>query len=169
MANKYTTLVPTPSRSSINSGLSFVTNEDCFHYLGKPGRNSKIVTEDVGPFKVTGHKVAVLSLRHIFDRVKLVKPDLYKLIGTEGMYNYRAVRGSTWISNHSWGIAIDLKIGGVLPWFNEQEIPQGFIDLYPFFREYQWAWGAGYRKRTDAMHFEVSKQLLIKWQKLGLI
>ena len=107
-------------------------------------------------------------MRTIFAKVRIDLPDLYELIGNEGAYNPRHIRGSTtsW-SNHSWGAAIDLKIGEELVRFKAQFSMRGLDALVPYFNEAGWYWGGGYHNggRNDPMHFECGLALL---QSFGL-
>ena len=43
-----------------------------------------IETRDVGPFRVTGMKLALDRLQAALDKVKAEKPDLYAVLGTAG-------------------------------------------------------------------------------------
>jgi hypothetical protein len=71
--------------------------------------------DSVGPFVVYGLKPAVESFKEIFANVKRDAPDLYDKIGSAGMLCARLIRGSsTAITNHSWGVSIDLVVDGVL-------------------------------------------------------
>lgn len=127
----------------------------------------KLVTRNVGPFRVTGHVKAVESLELIFRQVKAQDPVLYASLGTAGMLCARLVRGSqvAW-SNHSFGCAIDITINGQLDRRGDDRVQQGLLDLYPFFYRNGWYWGAEYRTE-DGMHFEVSNELFTKWLEEG--
>ncbi|HVT11919.1 MAG TPA: M15 family metallopeptidase [Fimbriimonadaceae bacterium] len=174
-------LVPTPPRSDMNTGLSPARHQTMIDVLGRPGELTKdcseptnqglialIETKDVGPFRVTGIKPALEDLAAIFAAVKKNNMELYNLLGTAGMLCVRAVRGSTThFSNHSWGSAIDMTIGGLLAEMNATHIPSGLLALYPFFHEKGWFWAAGYNGRTDPMHFEVANETLLAWRDSG--
>jgi D-alanyl-D-alanine dipeptidase len=124
----------------------------------------------VGPFKVTGIKPALDDLETIFAELKAAHPDLYKLIGTAGMTCYRCVRGAPGTpSNHAAGTALDVTIAGTLTLFNAKVVPSGLIVLYGYFHRHGWFWAAGYKGRTDPMHFEVSDERLQQWKKEGKI
>lgn len=128
-----------------------------------------IVTQDVGPFLVTGHTAAIASLKRIFANVYRKHPTLYAALGSAGMLNCRLVRGSkTAISNHAWGMAIDIKINDVLDTRGDGYCQRGLLELYPFFHEEGWYWGAEFGTE-DAMHFEVSDETVRKWAKAGLL
>ena len=181
MSDTYTQLVECPARADMNTGFTAATHGTMMTLLGKPGALSTdcsdptnahlitlIETRDVGPFRVTGLKPALDSLASIFAAVKSDHPILYADLGTEGMCCCRAVRGSTkFFSNHSWGSAIDIKVGGILPNMNAKLVPRGFVDLYPYFHANGWFWGAGYNGRTDPMHFEVTNETIKTWKQDG--
>lgn len=182
MVETYTTLVPTPNRHYMNSGLSAARASTLKRLFGSfpdlpvncgSNQNAEVKamleTRDVGPFRCTGIKPALDSLERIFDAIKEDHPDLYKIIGTAGMHCYRRVRGGRNPSNHSAGTAIDLKVDGILPGMdyspeNPDLIPNGFVIMYSYFHREGWYWGAGYGGgRVDAMHFEVADQTLRQW------
>jgi len=171
----YTDRLPLPDPTTVNIGLASPHNSLLKSRLGAP-RNSfsddcqpatdrrlaaAVVTENVGPFRVTGLRPAVASLRTIFDEVRRDHPDLYGKLGTAGMMCCRLVRGSrTSISNHSWGTAIDMKIDGALvPWRADYAIV-GLMMLVPYFNRHGWFWGGGYRRSKDAHHFECGTDLV---------
>lgn len=176
----YQTPVPTPSRIAMNTGLSPARPATLraifgdFPQLGDDCgsvHNALIkrllVTQDVGPFRVTGIKPAVESLREVLDEVKVAHPDLWQVLGTAGMMCYRHVRGRSAPSNHASGTAIDLRVAGILPPFNSPTVPSGALVLYGYFHRAGWFWAAGYNGRTDPMHWEVADQTLRAWHKAG--
>lgn len=186
MSKAYTRLVPKPSPSSINSGLSNLKASTCARVLGVPSKEKagtsciavsklnpklreKIVTEDVGPFRVTGHRAAVASLRRVFLHVKASDPELYEALGSAGMLCARLVRGSTstW-SNHSWGLAVDLLIDGKLDRRGDELVQHGLLTLYKHFHREGWFWGAEFNIE-DGMHFEVAEQTFLEWEREGLL
>jgi hypothetical protein len=152
--------------------------------LGEPGNltencspvtNQKVkkllVTDKVGLFTVTGLKPAVEALKRIFTKVKEEKPELFKQLGTAGMLCCRKVRNGSGFSNHSWGTAIDLKISSELDKVGDGKTQLGLLELYPYFHEEGFFWGAGFsnRAREDSMHFEVSNELIKKWKDQGIL
>lgn len=170
------------NRENINGELLPLSNKLMFEVLGNPRGNydqkcrpvtnekirALIVTEDVGPFRVTGLAPAVDTLRQIFRDVKDKHPDIYKVLGNAGMLCARYVRGSTSaISNHSWGCAIDLTLEGKLDFRGDSKVQKGLKAIHPIFNNHGYYWGAAFRTE-DAMHFEVSRQLLLKWHKAGM-
>eukprot|EP00824_Muranothrix_gubernata_P016405 TRINITY_DN33985_c0_g1_i1.p1 TRINITY_DN33985_c0_g1~~TRINITY_DN33985_c0_g1_i1.p1 ORF type:complete len:726 (+),score=152.26 TRINITY_DN33985_c0_g1_i1:27-2180(+) len=121
-----------------------------------------LVVEDVGPFRVQGIEPAVESLKRIFDKVKHEQPELYDALGTTGMLCCRRMPGAEVFSMHSWGTAIDITLCNKLDVFGDNRAMQGLVDLASFFAEEQWYWGGGW-DREDAMHFEVSHELINDW------
>lgn len=182
-AVNYAARVPIPAAGSINSGLTYCRPSTGLQIFGQPAvplpkdcgtPTSKrllaaLVTEDVGPFRVTGIRPAVDSLRRIFARVKADKPDLYAAVGTAGMLCVRCVRGYPGTpSNHAFGAAIDLKMHGQLVPLAADWAQLGTLQLYYYFHQEGWFWGASW-ERPDAMHFEVSDERLREWHAAGLI
>ncbi len=166
----YTKEVPIPAKSTLNNGLS-PCGSSLAAIFGRPGsltRNCSpitnetllplIETRDVGPFRVRGLLPAVHSLERIFNKVETKEPALFKSMKTAGMTCCRLIRGSTRsYSIHSWGGAIDLYTGADIVPLGAPRTDQGVLDLYPYFHEEGWYWGAEFR-RNDAMHYEVSSQ-----------
>lgn len=143
-------------------------SDDC-QPVATPMLKSLMVTADVGPFAVTGLRPAVESLRAIMTDIAKAKPEVYSALGTAGMLCARFVRGSkTAISNHSWGIAIDLKIAGRLDDYGDGRVQRGLVEIAPIFNEHEWFWGAAFGKE-DGMHFEASDGLIRSWADEGLL
>mgnify|MGYP000935890666 CR=1 FL=1 len=178
-----TRLLPKPSRNSVNRDHSACKASPLRRYLGEPrstynqdcqpisDSNKRlkrlIVTEDVGPFKVTGLKPAVRRLRSALEEVKTRFPELYDQLGTAGMLCCRYVRGSrTAISNHSWGTAIDFTIGGKLDERGNNKVQAGLFDLYSVLKKYGFYWGVSFGTE-DAMHFELSDETIREMAKQG--
>ncbi|WP_338849225.1 M15 family metallopeptidase [Massilia sp. W12] len=170
-------LVRRDTLGPLNPGLKAVSNQYMLEKLGKPREsfsqacqpvtNEKlkkyITTASVGPFKVTGLKPAVDSLRTIMAEIAVKQPEVYQALGSAGMLCARNVRGSTTaISNHSWGTAIDLKLNGALDGYGDGMVQYGLTLIAPIFNAHGWYWGVAFRKE-DAMHFEVSRSLLEKF------
>lgn len=167
-----TKLVPIPDR--INIGVAPSGNRLMLSALGNPRSSytrdcapvtnkafaGRIVTRDVGPFRVTGFAPAVDSLGEIFADVQREQIDVYRALGSAGMLCARLVRGSnSAISNHSWGTAIDLTLAGQLDAPGNGRVQHGLTLIAPIFNRRGWFWGAGFR-REDAMHFECGRALV---------
>lgn len=162
----YTRLVAVPK--GINDGIRPLNNRFMLAQFGAPRpvatvdcapvRNEKLraamVTRNVGPFRVTGHSLAVADLEKIYAVVKAEHPELYAILGTAGMLCARRVRGGQSWSNHSFGFAIDHTIGGKLDPRGDGRTQYGMAVLGEIFNEHGWFWGAGFGIE-DAMHMEM--------------
>lgn len=168
-------------RETVNGELRPLNNNLMLRVLGNPrGSYSQacgpvtnpkigrlIVTKDVGPFRVTGLSPAVDELTEIFADIRQEHPEIYAALGSAGMLCARNVRGSkTAISNHSWGCAIDLTLEGKLDSYGDGTVQRGLKVIHPIFNRHGFYWGVAFRKE-DAMHFEVSQQLLLNWLRAG--
>ena len=175
----YTEMMAIPA--GINAGLSSASPATMMNVLGQPGNpedscgtpspalEKLLTTADVGPFRVTGLLPAVDALTRVFAAVKSTNPDLYRLLGTAGMLCVRYVRGSgVNLSNHSWGTAVDVTIGGALTPLGSPTVQRGTVELAPFMHAERFYWGAGFH-RVDGMHFEASNELVMEWKANGLI
>ena len=114
-------LTPIPIPADINEGLTSAKNSTMLQILGMPRDTvdnkcrmptnkplvDLIVTDDVGPFRVTGMRLAVASLKRVMTRVQEAQPQVFSLLGTAGMACVRFIAGSNKLSNHSWGCAIE--------------------------------------------------------------
>lgn len=175
--------IPTPADESMNTGLTYARQTTMMNILGRPRRTvtvdcapvtntalrALLVTESVGPFRVTGLRPAVEVVRRIMQKVRAEKPNVYYEVKTAGMLCCRAVRGSTKnFSNHAWGTAIDLYFGDYVDRMGDNKTQRGLLELYPYFHAEQFWWGAEFI-REDSCHFEASNELMLKWDKLKLI
>lgn len=186
----YLELVPVPPKHTFNLGLTSPPNSYLVDLFGHPVQHGAykpdgactapnapaftplLETRNVGPFKVTGLRPAVQSLRDVLARVQLEVPDLYALLGSSGMLCSRFTKikqadGSMKIgpsvSNHSWGAAIDINLGGKLDSPGNSMTQRGLLILSTYFNAAGWYWGAAFPVE-DAMHFEVSKSLFARWK-----
>jgi peptidoglycan hydrolase-like protein with peptidoglycan-binding domain len=174
LALRYTDHLPLPARGTVNRGLRAASNRVMTDRLGLPrdaftqdclpptnqAFKRMIVTADAGPFRVTGLRPAVASLATIFAEVRREHPDLHRRLGTAGMMCCRHQRGSSRaISNHAWGTAIDMTVGGVLVPRKAQYVILGLQLLAPIFNRHGWYWGAAFGT-PDPHHFECGAALL---------
>lgn len=168
----------------INRGLSSASNTTMLQVLGMPRdrvtrsckpvtRNpmkSLVVTKSVGPFRVTGISPAVNSLKSILSKVKQDERRVYDSLDTAGMLCVRLIAGSSRLSNHSWGCAIDIKVGGILDGLDRNKDGKtlaGLAAMAPYFNNAGWYWGVGFSSFEDGMHFEVADQTIRKWHREG--
>lgn len=165
------------NRRTINGELRGSRNSTMLGLIGNPRgtydqtcRNptnpqiaALMVTADFGPFRATGMKPAVDSLKDIMKDIKRDHRDVHDALSTAGMLCCRLVRGSsTAISNHSWGTAIDLKLEGKLDRRGDGRTQKGLLEIQPIFSKHGFFWGAAF-STEDSMHFEASDQLIRKW------
>ena len=187
--SKFGQLVDLDSIVPINVGLTSPSESTMISLLGRPnGVNSTkcanekasdavkrlVVLESVGPFRVTGIKPAVDSLRKIFAEAKQQEPTIWSALGSEGMLCVRFRKPtsgapSTKLSNHSWGTALDVKVDGEADSTRDRKVQRGIAILIPIFNKEGWFAGAGFSTAEDDMHFEVATETLNTWARLGLL
>ena len=175
------TEIPNFNRRRVNGHLSPSRNQTNLAMIGSPRSSygkkcqkpenpnfiAMIETRDFGPFQARGLRPAIRTLGLIMEEVAAHHPDLFKRLGTEGMLCCRHVRGAPGsISNHSWGTAIDLTIDGATDQVGDDKVQRGLLDLWPIFNKHGFYWGIAF-PREDAMHFEASEQLVMRWAKEG--
>lgn len=135
--------------------------------ISHPTLRNLVVTKNVGPFRVTGLAPAVESLTEVMADIKSEEPEVFDALGTAGMLCARLVRGSkSSISNHSWGMAVDLNLNGQLDAPGNGKTQRGLARIAPIFNRHGWYWGAAF-PREDAMHFEISDQKVRKLHSEG--
>ena len=176
-----TTLVPIPD--GINAKVAAARQQTMLSLLGNPRAQygseclnptseriaALIVVQTLDRLKVRGLRPAVESLAKVLADIHDEEPDVYGVLGHQGMLCARLVRGSaTAISNHSWGTAIDLTLDGVLDRRGDGLVQEGLTRIAPIFNRHGWFWGAGFRTE-DAMHFECSDGLIRQWAEDGLL
>jgi hypothetical protein len=181
--DSYAQVVLIANRREVNRGLVVSTSKYLEEKLGRPREtlsdkceamtnktlSARLVLEDVGPIRVRMLAPAAESLRRVFDNVRRADPDLYARINTSGSLCVRRIRGTTnRMSTHSYGLALDLNIDGVLDNFTDGKTQLGLTILADFFREEGWVWGAGF-SREDSMHFEISRKQLDEWLASGAL
>jgi hypothetical protein len=171
-------------RREINSGLSHASPDFLKELLGLPREdltddcnlemtNEKLaemlVVDDVGPINVRMLRPAILSLKQIFKDIEVYEPELYTRIRSSGSLCVRLIRGSDdTASAHAYGLAVDINIDGHLDTLGDGKSQLGLILVSEFFQKAGWYWGAGFG-REDSMHFEVSREKLEQWRRLGQI
>lgn len=170
---------PRPDPAALNRGVAPVGNAFMLSALGSPlvdgGYSSlcqmptlprlrrNLVTDTVGPFRITGLVPAVLSLKAVMADLQAEQPAVHAALGTAGMLCCRLVRGSQRaISNHAWGTAIDLTLAGVLDTHGDGRVLHGLTLAAPVFNRHGWFWGAAFGTE-DAMHFEAGRALVASW------
>ncbi|MEM6888309.1 MAG: peptidoglycan-binding protein [Pseudomonadota bacterium] len=174
--------VPVPSR--LNVGLRQASNTYVVSHLGMPRgdfsdrcrRPAHLQFREKCDFDFrypqlgrTGWalRLAKESFAEVLDEVGRRQPALYALLGQSGMGCCRWVRGSTAvISNHSFGIAIDLTIGGRTETSETGKIMRGMLEIIGIAREFKWYSGASFGPE-NMTHLEVSRNLMDEWLATG--
>ena len=186
-------LIPVPPKNTFNLGLTSPGNSYMLGLFGHPVQGAAyrgdgkctqpnsppftqlLVTRNVGAFKVTGLRPAVQSLQEVLTRVQQELPDLFAILGSSGMLCARftkikqpdgSIKIGPGVSNHSWGAATDINLGGNLDAQGNGKTQRGLLILSTYFNASGWYWGAAFPVE-DAMHFEASKSLLSRWKAAG--
>ncbi|NIZ62613.1 hypothetical protein DL239_16700 [Sedimentitalea sp. CY04] len=173
----YAQVVLIADRTNVNQGLQVAGGSYLSEKLGRPREDlndncqpmtnpdlkAKLITEQVGPIRVSMLQPAITSLKVVFENIRSVDPDLYARINTAGALCVRRIRGTqNSLSTHSYGLAVDLNIDGQLDNFTDGKTQLGLTIIADFFNDEGWVWGAGFR-REDSMHFEISRRQLDQW------
>ncbi|WP_027260153.1 M15 family metallopeptidase [Leisingera aquimarina] len=173
----YAQVVLIADRLNVNRGLRVTGGKYLTEKLGRPREElndtcqpmtnanlkEKLVTEQVGPIRVSMLRPAIESLKVVFENIRQADPDLYARINTAGALCVRRIRGTAnSLSTHSYGLAVDLNIDGKLDNFTDGKTQLGLTIMADFFYDQGWVWGAGFR-REDSMHFEISRRQLDAW------
>jgi len=173
----YAQVVLIADRLNVNRGLRVAGGSYLSEKLGRPREDlndkcqpmtnpdlkAKLVTQQVGPIRVSMLQPAISSLQVVFENIRLTDADLYARINTAGALCVRRIRGTqNALSTHSYGLAVDLNIDGQLDNFTDGKTQLGLTIIADFFNDEGWVWGAGFR-REDSMHFEISRRQLDQW------
>ena len=134
---------------------------------------AKMVTASVGPFRVTGDTYAVDALRRGLERVRTGDPALYSLLGTQGMLCYRNIKHangtlSSSLSNHSWGVAVDITIAGATDPRANGKAMRGNAILATYLAQEGFYWGGAFSSE-DSMHYELSVEGLQAGRRVGTL
>lgn len=118
---------------------------------------------------VNGENGAAAALQKISDELdKLPKEFLKYLDRPAGTFNWRKVTGTTRLSAHSFGIAIDINVDQSHYWRNarpdasgnykyKNSIPYEIVEI---FERHGWIWG-GRWYHYDTMHFEYRPEVVL--------
>ena len=161
LQDSFAQVVLIADRRDVNEGMTAATptyltslfgpprtdlTQDC-QTMTNPVLSGMLRTENVGPINVQMLEPAIISLRQVFKNVEIFEPELYARIRSAGSLCVRLIRGSdSSVSAHSFGLIL----------------------LSEFFQREGWYWGAGFG-REDSMHFEVSREKVEQWRRLGLL
>lgn len=176
-----TELIPGPDFSSVNVGKTPCPTAYLEREYGRPRTQisencqdattsfwkSRMVTKDFGIFKVRGHRLLIKHLESALEELKVLHPEVYNALGHVGALCVRWVRGSkTVLSNHSFGLAIDLTLNGRLDPYGDGKVQRGLLILYSVLKNHGFYWGYSFGrnnpKREDAMHFEICAEVVMQ-------
>lgn len=146
-------------------------------FYGKPWEDSNLLTRVEPPFPMVYREDnAVYTIKSIQFHVKgaaalkaaldacwdagnhdLSNPLFNHIRNFSGSYNYRPIRGSSRLSCHAFGAAIDfdaehLPLGKGVP---SSEMPQVVVRA---FKDQGFFWGGDYTGRKDPMHFQLAHE-----------
>ena len=94
------------------------------------------------------HEPLLLALSH------LITSGCFEEVKTyDGCFNIRKMRGVNAPSLHSWGVALDIN-AFENQLYTKGKFSQKFVDCW---RMAGFDWGGDWKKRTDPMHFQLSK------------
>lgn len=108
------------------------------------------------------HRKCAASLKSVFDEIwEAVDQDPHKLppgaVNFSGSYNFRPVRGSSRLSCHAFGAAIDLDAERNP--MNSRGSKGTMSDIViDAFKNEGWYWGGDFRSRKDPMHFQAAHE-----------
>ena len=159
-----------PARSSINTAL-----------IGSPRGDYSAECQDatdhgfiaqVSSFEFAGKQGwALTPFCEVLERVQM---ELRALLGLDfdrvshdgGLCCRLSRRSPNVISNHSWGIAIDLSLKGFEP--KHEAVPLLLLQIARVFIKHRVFWGVAF-PHPEVMHFEASQQLVHQWARDGRI
>ncbi|MBV5334406.1 MAG: M15 family metallopeptidase [Sulfuricurvum sp.] len=137
-----------------------ITPDDCYKKYGQPSGNNKCMMLWDVPSEL---EIGVIP-RRIYCNKDLVEPlskafkalietgNVTELKTWDGCFNIRTIRGSSTMSLHSWGVAVDLNAFenglGKIP-----RLSDGFVLC---FTQNGFDWGGRFG-RPDGMHFQLQK------------
>ncbi len=174
----------------INQGVQDVSVKQMKALFGEPRLDGKYPKDDdnevtnpklkrnmvygqkLGPqMTVNGLKPAVESLRAIMQDIKNEQPAVYQVLASHGMLNCRLKRSKTSLSNHAWGVAIDLRLKISGKFVHDSMYDNGAMValalIAPIFNRHKWFWGINYKPAKgatdDAMHFQGGFELMKNW------
>ena len=140
------------------------------------GENAKAVKKNLVNVKWFGDVIkfnringAADQLKGVADEIQQEHPELVPYMKSSGTFYWRKVRGSSRLSSHSYGIAIDIAVkqSDYWKWGNPKANETDTIDyknriplkLVEIFEKHGFIWG-GRWYHYDTMHFEYRPEIL---------
>lgn len=167
-----TTLIAAATPLVHVSGFPHDDTASLLAFYGKPWEDSSLLTHVPMPFRLTytednGRVLMVTSVvfhRKASDRLLAAYTAIWDLYGHDlgaldatrftkfsGSYNYRPVRGSSRLSVHAFGAAVDHDAEDNPLGSTRNTIP---MDIVACFTAQGFFWGGDYTGRRDNMHFQ---------------
>ena len=134
-----------------------VTSSQALHKYGPPHDETRMVMWDVPhelelgaiPNRIYCNKDMIAPLTQAFKNIR--DRGLGDQVKTwDGCFNIRLKRGSTNVSLHSWGIAIDINAA----WNRFRSKPTMGFELVKAFTDAGFEWGGDW-SQPDGMHFQL--------------
>lgn len=140
---KTTPATPTayPSAGKFKTGIDLV-------YVGAGGQSWQVAKKYADQFQ--GFLTDAFELGLVKDNPKT---DALEQFYSSGGYNYRTIAGSSRLSNHSFGAAVDISGNGENYRTNNSIDPTLARQLA---EKWGLRWGGDYRNAKDYMHFEIA-------------
>jgi hypothetical protein len=196
--NRYAVLLDMPTAGSINTGASPSTLATKTRVLGKPvGRlgvncneanapvevRRRLKVRQCGRFRIRAIEPWLNVTERALAIVEKEHPGLYACLSYAGSFCARKVRGGRSASTHTWACADDWGIDGVVDRRGDGKVYAGLFILYAAYKRAAKElgykppfWGVGFAhvgsrsvKLEDAMHLETSEEMLLDFEKRGLI
>jgi hypothetical protein len=147
-----------------------IRNEEFFKRMY--GKNKKSVEANLVKIQwISNQEVKIQKINNISKKLTAISNELNMLpinmkkyiLDSAGTFNWRIISGTNRLSNHSFGIAIDIntKFSNYWLWNKnkykyENHIPHKIVEI---FEKYGFIWG-GKWYHYDTMHFEYRPELL---------
>ena len=169
-------------KKEIIPGVEGGLYRELYSITNKKSAQKQLVKVKLAGYYTSVHKDIAGKIKSIDSKIiELSKTDsevrdFLKSIGSVQGFNWRKIAGTARMSNHSYGIAIDIlpkkSRKKILYWFWEQAkndkwmlLPQSSLWTPPdsvvkIFLEEGFAWG-GHWDRYDTMHFEYRPELIV--------
>ena len=138
-----------------------LSSADCYKKYGNPIKESNMTLFVVPnylqlgsiPKKIYCNKDLVAPLTEAFENV--LSAGISDQIKTwDGCFNIRSKRGSSNLSLHAWGVAIDINAA----WNRFGKQPTMSKELVDCFKRAGFDWGGEWKApKTDGMHFQLKK------------
>jgi len=164
-------LVATATPMLHTSGWPHDDTASLLAFYGKPWEDSALIVDVPVSFVMHYEQTPVSHIRFHKRGADALAAVLKTIVGLasgksavldhvshfSGSYNYRPVRGSSRLSCHAFGAALDfdaerLPLGTGVP---SSEMPQEVVDA---FKAEGFFWGGDYRGRKDPMHFQLAHE-----------